>query len=84
MTTLERIKELCKGLSYHMNLIPINVTPNTVEQNPALKKASKEKAADFWLHLKQLGISATTRRTLGSDIAGACGQLRRSKVKGEK
>lgn len=80
----ERIKELCKGLSYHMNLIPVNVTPNTVEQNPALKRATKQKAAEFWEHLKALGISATTRRTLGSDIEGACGQLRRSKLKGEK
>lgn len=77
----ERIKELCKGLSYHMNLIPINTTPNSPQENPALKPASKEKAAQFWEDLKELGISATTRRTLGSDISGACGQLRRSKIK---
>lgn len=82
----KRIKELCKGLSYHMNLIPINVTPNTAEENPALKPPSKEKNAEFWEELKKLDISATTRRTLGSDIAGACGQLRRSTLnkKGDK
>jgi len=74
----ERIRDLCKGLSYHMNLIPINSTPHTVEENPALKPASKQKSAEFWENLKELGISATTRRTLGSDISGACGQLRRS------
>ncbi|MBQ8424927.1 MAG: 23S rRNA (adenine(2503)-C(2))-methyltransferase RlmN [Clostridia bacterium] len=73
-----RIKELCKGLSYHMNLIPINSTPHSVEENPALKPASKQKSSEFWENLKELGISATTRRTLGSDISGACGQLRRS------
>ena len=30
--------------------------------------------------LKDFNISATTRRTLGEDISGACGQLRRSKM----
>ncbi len=77
----ERLKELCKGLSYHFNLIPMNATPNTPELNPALKPPTKQKTSEFWEHLKKLGISATTRRTLGSDIAGACGQLRRSKIK---
>ena len=79
----ERIKELCKGLSYHMNLIPINSTPNTVQENPSLKPASKQKSSEFWENLKELGVSATTRRTLGSDISGACGQLRRSKINQE-
>lgn len=77
----KRLKELCKGLSYHMNLIPMNATPHTIEENPALKPPTKEKSATFWEELKKLGISATTRRTLGSDIAGACGQLRRSSLK---
>lgn len=75
-----RIKDLCKGLSYHFNLIPINTTPNSPIENPALKPASKQKSAEFWEKLKELNISATTRRTLGSDIDGACGQLRRSKI----
>lgn len=74
----ERLKQLCKGISYHFNLIPINSTPNSEKDNPALKPPSRQKAAEFWESLKKLNISATTRRTLGSDIAGACGQLRRS------
>lgn len=74
-----RIKSLCKGLSYHINLIPINSTPNT-SVKPELKPANKEKTATFWQALKDNNISATTRRTLGEDIAGACGQLRRSKI----
>ena len=73
-----RLKELCKGLSYHFNLIPINTTPRSVEECPALKPPTKQKQSEFWEELKKQGISATTRRTLGSDIAGACGQLRRS------
>lgn len=74
-----RIKSLCKGLSYHVNLIPINSTPNAKIQ-PELKPASKDKTALFWQALKDNNISATTRRTLGEDIAGACGQLRRGKL----
>ena len=74
-----RIKSLCKGLSYHVNLIPINSTPNT-KVVPELKPASKQKEALFWQMLKDNNISATTRRTLGEDIAGACGQLRRGKT----
>lgn len=79
-----RIKSLCKGLSYHFNLIPINTTPNS-KVNELLKPASKTKTAEFWQALKDNNISATTRRTLGEDIAGACGQLRRSTInkKGE-
>ena len=76
----ERLKELCKGLSYHFNLIPINATPNTISENPSLKPPTPAKQAEFWEYLKELGISATTRRTLGSDISGACGQLRRSTI----
>ena len=77
----ERIHNLCSGISYHFNLIPVNSTPNSEAENPYLKPASAEKSSEFWEELKKLGISATTRRTLGSDISGACGQLRRSKLK---
>lgn len=76
----KRLQALCKGLSYHFNLIPLNVTPNTAKF-AELKPASKQKTAEFWECLKELGISATTRRTLGDDIKGACGQLRRSSKK---
>ncbi len=80
----ERIKNLCKGISYHFNLIPINSTPNSKEKIKELTPPSKEKSAKFWEELKKRGISATTRRTLGSDISGACGQLRRSKINNEE
>lgn len=80
----KRLKELCKGISYHFNLIPINATPNSPIENPALKPPTKEKQSAFWEFLKEQGISATTRRTLGSDIEGACGQLRRSNLNKNK
>ncbi len=67
-----RIASLCKGMMVHVNMIPINKTPNS-----PLVPASKEKVTEFFEELKARGISATTRRTLGADIDGACGQLRR-------
>ena len=68
----KRIASLTKGLSCHVNMIPINKTPSS-----PLLPASKEKIKEFFDTLKESNISATTRRTLGSDIEGACGQLRR-------
>jgi len=71
-----RLASLTKGLSSHVNMIPINKTPTS-----PLLPANKEKVTEFFESLKQYGISATTRRTLGSDIDGACGQLRRRVLK---
>ena len=72
-----RLKHLLSGIQSHINLIPVNDTSNNI------KGISKERQAKFWEHLKAQGISATTRRTLGSDIEGACGQLKRRYLKGE-
>jgi len=67
-----RIISLTKGMSCHINMIPINRTPTS-----PLVPAPKEKVSEFFETLKAGGVSATTRRTLGADIDGACGQLRR-------
>lgn len=67
-----RIASLTKGIMTHVNMIPINKTPTS-----PLVPANQEKVKEFFEGLKEAGISATTRRTLGSDIDGACGQLRR-------
>ena len=72
-----RLKHLLSGLQSHINLIPVNSTENNV------KGISKERQTKFWEHLKAQGISATTRRTLGADIEGACGQLKRRYNNGE-
>lgn len=66
-----RLKHLLSGISSHINLIPVNATAN------GTKGISKDRQTKFWEHLKKVGITATTRRTLGSDIEGACGQLKR-------
>ena len=66
-----------KGLPAHFNLIPLN----HVEESP-LKPSSKANVARFQKILEDGGITATVRRTLGSDIDASCGQLRRKYNKG--
>ncbi len=61
-----------KGLSAHMNLIPLN----HVEESP-LKPSTREVVQRFQKILEDGGIPATVRRTLGGDIDASCGQLRR-------
>lgn len=73
-----RFRALTRGISCHINLIPANPNPET-----NTKALTKEKETKFWQALKNAGVSATTRRTLGADISGACGQLKRRVNKDE-
>jgi 23S rRNA (adenine2503-C2)-methyltransferase len=68
----KELLQLLKGLLAHVNLIPLN----HVEESP-LKPSTKEAVAAFQKTLEDGGITATVRRTLGSDIDASCGQLRR-------
>ena len=75
----ENAKELIrrlKGLPAHFNLIPLN----HVEESP-LKPSSRSAVQQFQKTLEDAGITATVRRTLGSDIDASCGQLRRKYTK---
>ena len=61
-----------KGILSHVNLIPVNdVTGNHY------KKSSTQRLHAFCSILEKHGITATVRRTLGSDIQASCGQLQR-------
>lgn len=60
-----------RGINCHVNLIPLN---SVKERN--LKGVTREYAYQFQGWLEKLHISATVRRELGTDIDGACGQLR--------
>lgn len=78
----ENAKELSclvKGFPSHINIIPLNYVKERSLQMPTAKGAYV-----FAGYLEKLGTSATVRRTLGSDIGGACGQLRNSLMGGEK
>ena len=79
--SVDHAKELLrrlKGLPAHFNLIPLN----HVEESP-LKPSSRNAVAIFQKTLEDGGITATVRRTLGSDIDASCGQLRRKYTKGK-
>ena len=56
----------------HVNLIPLNPV-----KERGLMGVSREHAYQFCEWLTQEHISATVRREMGTDIDGACGQLRR-------
>ena len=62
---------LLRGKNVLVNFIPLNSGPDG-----ALRGVSPKKAHQIAQHVKNKGINATVRRTLGADIDGACGQLR--------
>ncbi len=69
-------EELCRrlrGIIAHVNLIPVNTVNGT-----GYKKSKREALQRFIDILAAGGITATVRRTLGSDINASCGQLRRA------
>ena len=72
----KELLQLLKGLPAHVNLIPLN----HVEESP-LKPSTKAAVAAFQKALEDGGVTATVRRTLGSDIDASCGQLRRKYTK---
>lgn len=73
----DRLSDLLRGINCHVNLIPVN---RVKERN---YHTASSAVADFAKRLGKRGINATVRRTLGSDIEAACGQLRRDAAKRE-
>ena len=65
-----------RGILAHVNLIPVNDVTGT-----GYKKSGLDRQQRFVSLLEERGVTATVRRTLGSDIEASCGQLRR-KVEG--
>ncbi len=65
-----KLAGLLRHQQAHVNLIPVNAVK---ERN---FHADRQAAQKFMQYLEKLGIHATVRRTLGSDIQAACGQLR--------
>ena len=68
----KELASLLRGMLCHVNLIPVN----KVEERD-YKKGKKEDILKFCKKLNDLGINATIRRELGSDISASCGQLRK-------
>lgn len=63
-----------KGWLTHVNLIPLNEV-----KGRNYKTSDGKNVAEFKKVLEKNGVAVTVRRTLGSDIDAACGQLRATK-----
>lgn len=70
---LDALIEFCRGINCHVNLLSLN----PISQSDLLP--SESRVVDIWEErLLQTGIPVSRRRSKGSDIAGACGQLKNS------
>lgn len=74
----KKLADLLRGGNFHVNLIPVNPIR---ERNYKTLRKTVQLFQDI---LTQYGVNATVRRTLGSDIQAACGQLRRDVMTQEK
>ncbi len=68
----KKLVELLKGLTCHVNIIALNYV-----KERGLKGTNNDSIKKFMDYLEKHKISCTRRRTMGADIDGACGQLRR-------
>ena len=75
----EELIHILKKRNCHINLIPVNPI-----KERDFKKPSRKSAENFKNKLEKSEINVTIRREMGSDIDGACGQLRRRYVGDEK
>jgi 23S rRNA (adenine2503-C2)-methyltransferase len=71
-----KLAEIAGRLRAHVNLIPLNATPLSVEQ-----ASPRNRIQPFVGLLRTRGITVTVRDTRGKDIDAACGQLRVSSGK---
>ena len=74
-----RLIKMLGHMNCHMNLIPVNPI-----KERAFEKPSRKNAEEFKNKLEHNGINVTIRRERGSDIDGACGQLRRRHITSKK
>ena len=66
-----KLAEIAGRLRAHVNLIPLNATPLSVDQ-----PSPRTRIQPFVGLLRTRGITVTVRDTRGKDIDAACGQLR--------
>jgi len=67
----EELIEYLGEIPVHVNLIPYN----PIADAPHLLGSPQSRVEEFSAALKAAGLQVTTRYSLGSDIAAACGQL---------
>lgn len=71
MEDANALAEYLEGLRVHINLIPFN----PIAGAPHLLRSDAATQAQFAAQLKERNFKVTTRYSLGTDIAAACGQL---------
>ena len=79
-TDADNLSKLLAGRNAHVNLIPVNpVTGKTVDmgEKVPITRPGQQYIENFQKNLEKNGINVTIRREMGTDIDGACGQLRR-------
>jgi 23S rRNA (adenine2503-C2)-methyltransferase len=67
---IRALKRSLTGMNCHVNVIPLN------QAEGRFMPPSTREAYAFVAALEKEGLSATMRRALGSEIEGACGQLK--------
>lgn len=74
-----RLVELLHGMLVHVNLIPINPISERDFEKPDIEYIQRFKG-----YLEKNNIPVSIRNSMGSDIEGACGQLRRKVISQDK
>ena len=72
---MHRLSGLLSGMLCHVNLIPVNPI-----KERSYVRSTRQAVENFKIKLEKYGINVTIRREMGSDIDGACGQLRKSYI----
>jgi 23S rRNA (adenine2503-C2)-methyltransferase len=73
----QALAALLAGLLCHVNLIPLNPTPDS-----PLQPSSRQQVDAFRHELQWAGVPTTVRMRRGIDIEAGCGQLRRREMDG--
>ena len=69
---VDNLTRLAAPRNCHINLIPVNPV-----RERSFVRSTREAVENFKINLEKCGINGTIRREMGSDIDGACGQLRK-------
>ena len=72
MEDAAKLAQIAGRLHCHVNLIPVNPVKERSYERP-----SRAVVNTFMKTLSDRGVNVTVRREMGTDISGACGQLRR-------
>ena len=70
------LAKLLYGMLCHVNLIPVNPGAGGSSGQKSFFPTNRREAEAFAIALERNHITATIRRTIGSDVNAACGQLR--------